>query len=96
MDFRGRDGGSRRMIGFFITPQPVEAALARCPRQRKAKQRSADHEDDNDNYPPAQHHRGRFMVWYSDIGDRGADLVEQTDVLCRARSCGPRLRFPGR
>jgi hypothetical protein len=39
-------------------------------------QRSADHEDDNDNYPPAQHHCGRLMVWHSDIGDRGADLVE--------------------
>ena len=51
----------------------------------EAKQRSADHDDDNDNYPPAQHHCGRLMMWYSDIGDRGADLVEQTATFCAGR-----------
>jgi hypothetical protein len=65
--------------------RPVGAALARCPRQRKAKQRSADHEDDNDNHPPAQHHCGRLMLWHSDIGDLGAHLVEQTATFCAGR-----------
>jgi len=48
----------------------------RAARSRgRAAQRSADHEDDNDNYPPAQHHCGRLMVWHSGIGDRGADSL---------------------
>ena len=72
--------------------QPVDAGFPGVRDSEKPSSASADHEDDNDHDPSAQH-RGRFMMWYSDIGDRGADLVEQTDVLCRERSCGPRLGF---